>query len=65
MTTEAERLGEEVKHLSRAIEINLVREDMPQCADHDGECWDIPDKVACWLHAPEEGLCPYLEGKKP
>jgi len=37
----------------------------PVCADHDDECPDVPDKVKCWLYAPEEGVCPYLQRETP
>ena len=32
----------------------------PDCSDLDDECGDVTDKVACWLHAPELGMCPFL-----
>ena len=32
----------------------------PNCSDHDEDCDDLPDKVNCWLYAPERGMCPYL-----
>lgn len=33
------------------------------CADMDEDCPDVPCKLACWLHAPELGICPYLSEK--
>ncbi len=39
--------------------------DGPMCSDLDNECPDVLDKVACWLHAPELGLCPYLQRETP
>ena len=33
----------------------------PRCADFDDECPQVQDKVKCWMHAPEEGYCPYLQ----
>lgn len=32
-----------------------------RCKDFDDECPDVQDKTVCWLHAPEEGYCPYLQ----
>ena len=37
---------------------------LPICADKDEDCKDVKDKVRCWMHQPEEGLCPYLNGNK-
>lgn len=34
---------------------------IPRCADFDDECPKVRDKVECWLYAPEEGYCPYLQ----
>jgi len=34
--------------------------DIPICADLDEDCDSVTCKVTCWLHAPEEGRCPYL-----
>jgi hypothetical protein len=35
------------------------------CVDHDEDCEDLQNKVACWLYAPEKGMCPYLRSKSP
>lgn len=35
------------------------------CSDHDEDCEDLPDKVGCWLYAPEKGMCPYLREETP
>lgn len=34
------------------------------CLDMDDDCQDVPCKVSCWLHAPELGICPYIEQPK-
>ncbi len=30
------------------------------CADLDGECMDVPDHDACWMHELGTGTCPFL-----
>lgn len=32
------------------------------CRDFDDDCEFVVCKLTCWLHAPEEGICPYLLG---
>lgn len=32
------------------------------CADYDEDCCGVRCKLACWLYAPEEGICPFLLG---
>lgn len=34
----------------------------PDCKDLDEDCQSVCNKIACWLHAPERGMCPYLRG---
>jgi hypothetical protein len=35
------------------------------CTDHDHECPDVVDKVACYLYDPQRGMCPYLRSESP
>lgn len=37
----------------------------PDCDDRDEDCQSIEDKVACWLYAPERGMCPWLRTPQP
>lgn len=30
------------------------------CADYDGDCYGIEDKVHCYLYDPTRGMCPFL-----
>ena len=41
-----------------AVEAEVV------CADFDEDCEGVKDKVKCWLHQPECGLCPFLKQPK-
>lgn len=41
--------------------VKLVEEKDPICTDHDSDCHGVCDKVACWLHDPSRGPCPYLD----
>jgi hypothetical protein len=34
------------------------------CSDLDDDCEDIENKVRCWLHAPEKGMCPWLREER-
>lgn len=34
------------------------------CDDFDEDCKYVVNKVKCWLHAPECGLCPFLQNNK-
>jgi len=31
-----------------------------RCRDFDEDCKGVENKAKCWLHAPEQGRCPYL-----
>ena len=32
------------------------------CLDMDEDCKEVSCKLTCWLHSPELGICPYLNG---
>lgn len=32
----------------------------PCCSDFEEDCDGVKNKAACWMHQPENGLCPYL-----
>lgn len=34
------------------------------CIDYDDECHDVSCAVSCWLHAPENGICPMIKQKQ-
>lgn len=36
-----------------------------RCADYDDDCPEVGCKLACWLHAPERGICPFLSAPLP
>lgn len=49
----------------REMMMDRAEREACSCSDHDEDCEDLPDKVNCWLYAPEKGMCPYLRSKLP
>jgi len=45
--------------------VDLVDPGKRRCADCDHDCWDVRDKVACWMGWPNTDRCPWVHGDVP
>ena len=46
-----------IKYEDQTI-LNASENDL--CQDLDNDCYDVKCKLTCWLHAPELGICPFI-----
>ena len=61
MRTEHRQAARSKRAQQMALAEDLEEVDMQECADLDEDCAEVPCKTTCWLYAPEEGRCPFLE----
>ena len=48
----------QVFDLTKEQPLNRSADDL--CRDMDEDCEAVSCKVTCWMHAPELGICPYI-----
>ncbi len=54
----------EFKGIPVVLEATATSDQPPMCADLDSDCTEVENRVVCWMYAPEQGICPYLQGDK-
>lgn len=41
-------------------EDTIPKEGISRCKDCDTDCWDVPNKLKCWLYEEGTGHCPWI-----
>ncbi len=45
----------------KAAPQGVSKKDKPKrCVDCDSDCWDVINKLNCWLYKPETDHCPWV-----